>query len=83
MQYSKGKKEGVLMKRGKRDRKFHPRRFIISSQDNTLKYYKDQVLYGPQRNKTCLRGFPKKRNSNPSPQLQRLTKELKICSKQV
>lgn len=37
--YSRGKKEGVLMKRGKKDKSFKPRRFIISSQDNNMKYY--------------------------------------------
>lgn len=44
VQYSRGKKEGVLMKRGKKDKSFRPRRFIISSQDNSMKYYnKDQA----------------------------------------
>ena len=44
VEYSRGKKEGILMKRGKRDNKFKARRFILSSQDNSIKYYtKDQV----------------------------------------
>lgn len=44
VQYSRGKKEGILMKRGKKDSRFKPRRFIISSQENCLKYYnKDQA----------------------------------------
>ena len=48
VQYSRGKKEGILMKRGKNDRRFKPRRFVISSQDNNLKYFKDNVciLFG-------------------------------------
>ena len=44
VEYSRGKKEGTLMKRGKRDNRFKARRFIISAQDNSIKYYtKDQV----------------------------------------
>ena len=42
--YSRGKKEGILMKRGKKDNKFKPRKFFISAQDNCMKYYnRDQV----------------------------------------
>lgn len=42
--YSRGKKEGILMKRGKKDNKFKPRKFFISAQDNCMKYYnRDQA----------------------------------------
>ena len=44
VQYNRGKKEGILMKRGKKDKSFKQRRFVISSQDNNIKYYnRDQV----------------------------------------
>ena len=37
-----------------------------------------KVLFGPRRDKTCLRGFPTKRDSNQSLHLQRLVRKLKF-----
>jgi hypothetical protein len=37
--YLAGYKEGYLWKRGKDDKKFQRRRFVLSETDNTLKYY--------------------------------------------
>ena len=42
-----------------------------------------QSFYGPCRVKTCLLGFPKKRDSNQSPQLQIPDRILKFRLKQV
>ena len=39
---------------------------------------KINLISGPRREKTCLRGFPTKRVSNQSPQLQRLARKLKF-----
>ena len=36
------------------------------------------ILYGPRHNKTCLRVFATKQDSNQSPQLQRLARKLKF-----
>lgn len=42
--YLAGFREGYLWKRGKDDKKFQRRRFVLSETDNTLKYYnKDDV----------------------------------------
>ena len=35
-------------------------------------------IIGPRRERTCLRGFPIKRDSNKSPQIQRLARKLKF-----
>ena len=43
----------------------------------------DVLVIGPRRDKTCLSGFPTKRNSNLSVQLQRIARKLKFCSKHV
>lgn len=37
--YVSGFMEGFLMKRGKEDSRYHPRKFILSEADDTLKYY--------------------------------------------
>lgn len=37
--YMSGYMEGYLMKRGKEDRKYQPRKFVLSEADDTLKYY--------------------------------------------
>ncbi|KAJ9578517.1 hypothetical protein L9F63_005246 [Diploptera punctata] len=37
--YLSGYMEGFLMKRGKEDSKYHPRKFILSEADDTLKYH--------------------------------------------
>ena len=37
--YLAGFREGYLWKRGKDDKKFQKRRFVLSETDNTLKYY--------------------------------------------
>ena len=50
---------------------------------NPIALRKANGLYGPHRDKTCLRGFPTKRDSNQSPQLQRLARKLKFLLKQV
>ena len=43
-EYIKDIKEGVLMKRGKENQKYKPRRFVLSRHENTLTYYnKDSV----------------------------------------
>lgn len=34
-----GYMEGYLMKRGKEDRKYQPRKFVLSEAEDTLKYY--------------------------------------------
>ena len=45
-QYLKGFREGYLWKRGKDDKKFNRRRFVLSETENTLKYYnKDDVSF--------------------------------------
>lgn len=31
--------EGILMKRGKEDKKYQPRKFVLSETEDTLKYY--------------------------------------------
>ena len=41
-----------------------------------IKIESRSTLYGPRLDKTCLWGFPKKRDSNQSPQLQRLARKL-------
>ena len=38
-QYISGFREGFLMKRGKEDPKYHPRRFVLCEADDSLKYY--------------------------------------------
>jgi len=37
--YVSGYMEGFLMKRGKEDRRYHPRKFILCEADDTLKYH--------------------------------------------
>lgn len=37
--YVNGHMEGFLMKRGKEDARFHPRKFILNETDDTLKYH--------------------------------------------
>lgn len=37
--FTSGKMEGYLMKRGKEDSRFHPRKFVLNESDDTLKYY--------------------------------------------
>lgn len=37
--YMSGYMEGYLMKRGKEDSKYQPRKFILSEAEDTLKYY--------------------------------------------
>jgi hypothetical protein len=37
--YVSGFMEGFLMKRGKEDARYHPRKFVLSEGDDTLKYY--------------------------------------------
>lgn len=39
-----GHMEGFLMKRGKEDPKYYPRKFMLSEVDDTLKYYVDEVI---------------------------------------
>lgn len=38
-QYVSGFMEGFLMKRGKEDSRYHPRKFVLSEADDTLKYH--------------------------------------------
>lgn len=38
-----GNMEGFLMKRGKEDPRYHPRKFTLSEVDDTLKYYVKEV----------------------------------------
>jgi hypothetical protein len=35
--------EGFLMKRGKEDSRYHPRKFVLSEADDTLKYHVKEV----------------------------------------
>lgn len=44
-EYSKGDLAGMLMKRGKEDGKFLPRKFILDHQEGTLKYFVKQVRH--------------------------------------
>jgi len=37
--YLLGQKEGYLWKRGKEDKHFQKRRFVLDSNENTLRYY--------------------------------------------
>ena len=37
--YLQGHKEGYLWKRGKEDKKFQQRKFVLDEKTNTLKYY--------------------------------------------
>lgn len=37
--YVSGFMEGFLMKRGKEDSRYHPRKFVLSEADDTLKYH--------------------------------------------
>lgn len=37
--FTLGRMEGYLMKRGKEDNKYHPRKFVLNEADNTLRYY--------------------------------------------
>ena len=46
--YCTGYKEGYLMKRGKDDKKFCNRRFVLSQSENTLKYYNKDDGRGPK-----------------------------------
>ncbi|ELT99981.1 hypothetical protein CAPTEDRAFT_181489 [Capitella teleta] len=46
--YLAGFKEGYLMKRGKDDKKFQRRRFVLSETDNTLKYYNKEDAREPK-----------------------------------
>ena len=55
----------------------HFKIFIRKAFFQTFRYLHGS-LFGPRREKTCLRGFPKKRVSNQSPQLQRLARKLKF-----
>lgn len=38
-EYMNGFMEGYLMKRGKEDSKYQPRKFVLSEAEDTLKYY--------------------------------------------
>ncbi|XP_060582697.1 arf-GAP with dual PH domain-containing protein 1-like [Ruditapes philippinarum] len=46
--YSSNTKEGNLMKKGKHDKKYNPRRFIINSKDNCLQYFNKESPKGPK-----------------------------------
>lgn len=37
--YVSGFMEGFLMKRGKEDSRYHPRKFVLSEAEDTLKYH--------------------------------------------
>jgi Arf-GAP with dual PH domain-containing protein len=37
--FTLGRMEGYLMKRGKEDNKYHPRKFVLNEADDTLRYY--------------------------------------------
>lgn len=41
--YTSGYMEGFLMKRGKEDSKYLPRKFVLQEADDTLKYYIKEV----------------------------------------
>jgi hypothetical protein len=41
--FMSGHMEGFLMKRGKEDPRYYPRRFTLSQLDDTLKYYVKEV----------------------------------------
>lgn len=41
--YVSGYMEGFLMKRGKEDSRYHPRKFVLSEADDTLKYHVKEV----------------------------------------
>ena len=43
--YISGYMEGFLMKRGKEDSKYLPRKFVLREADDTLKYYIKEVCY--------------------------------------
>ena len=44
--YTAGRKEGILMKRGKDKKNFQRRKFVLDATENTLKYYnKEEVSW--------------------------------------
>ncbi|XP_014789162.1 arf-GAP with dual PH domain-containing protein 1 [Octopus bimaculoides] len=47
-EYLKETKEGILMKRGKENQKFKPRRFLLSRSENLLKYFNKENASRPK-----------------------------------
>ena len=53
--------------------------FVLSTDFFKINFFHTiRVSNGPRREKTCHSGFPTKRVSNQSPQLQRLARKLKV-----
>lgn len=48
LQYLRGQKEGYLWKRGKDDKHFQKRRFVLDATENTLKYFNKEEARDPK-----------------------------------
>lgn len=46
--YSETKKEGILMKKGKNERAYKPRKFIVNSKNNIISYFNKDPPKGPK-----------------------------------
>ncbi|CAL4115411.1 unnamed protein product, partial [Meganyctiphanes norvegica] len=46
--YTKGTMDGTLMKKARDENKYYPRKFVLSAQDNTLKYYNKENSKEPK-----------------------------------